>query len=53
MRKNQDALNNFKPCKDEKFTLKKQTIKKNYSDLMGKDLNTKSFIKNGLWQHIS
>lgn len=51
--KNDNILENFKPYKNEKSILEEQKIEKDYKNLIGKSLDTESYIKNGLLRYIS
>lgn len=45
-------LKYFRLYKDEKYTLNKQNIEKDYRNLICKSLDIKSCIKNNLSKHI-
>lgn len=48
-----NALDNFGPRKDEKFTLKEQNIEKDQKDSINKSLNTENHARNSLSEYIS
>ena len=47
-RKDDNALENLGPHKDEKFILKKQVMEEDQRDLIGKSLDTESRARDGL-----
>lgn len=47
-----DTSKNYRLHEDKKFILKKQDIKKNHKNLVGKSLNIRSHIKNSLLERI-
>lgn len=47
-RKDDNALKNFGVYEDKKSTLKKQDIKRDCKDLVGKSSNTESYAKDNL-----
>lgn len=49
--KNNNTLKNFGPYKDEKSIIKKQEIGRDYRDLIGKNLDTKSHAKDSLTEY--
>lgn len=51
MRKDNNLLNNFRPHKDERLTLKNDNIEENYNDLISKSSDTKIFIKVNLLRY--
>ena len=49
--KNDDASENFGPHKNEKFTIDKQKMEKDYKDLVGKSSDIGSRTRDGLSGH--
>lgn len=52
LKKKNDILEIFGSYKDEKFILQKQDIEKDYTNLVGKSLNTRSYAKKSLLRYI-
>lgn len=52
-RKDNNVSDNFGPYEDKKSILEKYDIQGNYKNLVDKNLNTKSCIKNGLSKYTS
>lgn len=50
--KNNHALGNFAFYKDDKSILKKQNIERNDKNLVNKNLDAQSYIRDSLLEHI-